>query len=148
MRLLVVGAGERGEHERVARHAAAGHPPGLGERDHLREHVLHREGGPYLDEHAGLVVPGVGERVRHAARDHDHVAGPGDHAAQPEPELHAPGHDLEALLLHGMDVRERDRAARTQAQLEGERLSAGRRGGLTEGEALAGHGVLEGLSWL
>ena len=57
-----------------------------------------------------------------------------------------PVDDLEALGLDRVDVRDRHRAAGAQPELEAQQLAVGRGGGLDEREALAGHGVLEGLS--
>ena len=56
------------------------------------------------------------------------------------------GDDLEALGLDRVHVRDRDGAAGGEPELEGEQLAAGARGGVGEGEALAGDGVLEGLA--
>jgi hypothetical protein len=146
VRLAVVLAREQGEVERVARQAAARHPARLGHVHDLGEHVLHRQRGADLDAHARLVVAGVGEAVDDAGRDLDDVAGAGEDGAQADAEAHRPGHDLEALGLDRVDVRDRDGAAGAQGEVEREQLAAGRRRRRGEREALAGDGVLERLA--
>src|ERR671930_330334 len=42
---------------------------GLRERDHVREHLLHREGRSYFDPNTYLLVAGVGEAVGHSGLD-------------------------------------------------------------------------------
>jgi hypothetical protein len=145
--LLVVATREHGELERVTRQSATSHAPGLGHRDDLGEHVLHRQRGADLDAQARLLGARVGERVRHAGRDLDDVAGAGEHGAQADPEAHPARDDLEALGLDRMDVRDRHRAAGPQRKVEGEQLAVGAAGGVGEGEALAGNRVLERLAW-
>jgi hypothetical protein len=144
--LLVVGARQHGEVEEVARQPAPRHATGVRHRDDVGEHGLHRERGPDLHPHARLGIAGVREAVRHARRDLDDVARAGDDLAQPDPEAHAALDDLEALGLDRVDVRDRHGAAGPQPQLEAEQLARGRRGGLDEREALAGHRVLERLA--
>ena len=128
VRLLVIGARERREVEQVPRHAALRHPAGLGHRDYLTEHLLHREGGPHLDQHASLLIAGVGEAVHDSGRDFDDVAGLGHLGPEADPEAHPALDDLEAHGLNRVDVGDRQGAARPQAELEGEKLAVVARG--------------------
>ena len=54
---------------------------------------------------------------------------------------------LEALGLDRVHVRDRDRAAGAQGEVEGEPLAVGGGGGLDEGGALARYRVLERGAW-
>ena len=80
--------------------------------------------------------------------DEEHVARAGDDRAQPDPEAHLAGDDLEALALVGVHVRHRNRAAGPEREVEREQLALGARRGRGEGEALAGDRVLDGLAGL
>ena len=78
--------------------------------------------------------------------DQEHVPRAGDDRAQPDPEAHLAGDDLEALALLGVHVRHRDGAAGLEREVEREQLTLGARRGGGEREALAGDRVLDGLA--
>src|SRR4051812_5823461 len=147
VRLGVVGPREQSEVEQVARHAAPAHASGLGHLDDLGEHLLHVERRGAGDAHPDLVVAGVREAVDDAGRDLDDVAGGGSDVAQSHAEAHRAAEHLEALGLDRVHVRDRDRAAGGEGQVEAEPRTVGGRGGLDEAEALAGDGVLECGAW-
>jgi hypothetical protein len=84
--------------------------------------------------------------VRDAGRDLDDVARARQAMAPADAKAHLPRDDLEALGLDRMHVRDGHRPARAQRKLERQQLAAGARGGVREGEALAGDGVRERLT--
>ena len=99
--------------------------PACAMRDDLGQHLLHRQRRADLDAHARLLVAGVGEAVHDAGRDLDDVARAGEAPAQAQAEAHEARDDLEALGLDRVHVRDGDRAAGAQRELEGEQLAAG-----------------------
>jgi hypothetical protein len=84
--------------------------------------------------------------VRGPGRHGDDVAGLGDDRLEALAEAHAPGDDLEALLLGGVDVEPGDAPLGRQLHVEGEQLAARVGGGAAERDALAAGGVLDDLS--
>ena len=120
--------------------------PACASVDDLGEHLLHRQRRADLDAQPRLSSPALANECTTPGATSTTSPGPATWRAQADAEAHAPVDDLEALGLDRVHVRDRDRAAGPQREVEGEQLAAGARGGVDEGEALARDGVLERLA--
>ena len=136
---------DHGEPQRV-RHALPVRLAVGGEGEHRLEQRLELEGRAHLADEVGLFLAGVPELVRRAGRDGQPLAGAGDELLPADPEADAAAEDLEALLLARVHVRGGDEAVRLHEGLDHDGLAVRLAARLPEDDALAGDGVLDGVS--